>query len=352
MEHWKDLLLKNATSYPCKSRKTPVPPSLLLMFTPRWGHTKFYSIDGNYFYNENDMGNPYEVGILYFCTRYSWVICVDEYMEAFLFNPLTRAEIPLPPVTTISPRGKICLLSSGPTEFEKQSSTLYEKYALSSSPIDPDCMVVLRSSWNTLVIGHPGGVSWRKLPDNRLVYGYHDVIFHKGCICAVTCYGEISVWNNPSDMEVKPITIFSKLRKYTKGYLYHNYLVVTPSGDLLVLCRRDYGKDLPEDQIEKSDVLIFNVDLKRKKMKEMKSLGNYSIFLDCRGSICLSSSDVPSMKPNRIYFTHENWNGTSITGRHSDISVYSLEKRCLEGILCNADFGDMSAPTWFIPSFW
>ncbi|KAF6170066.1 hypothetical protein GIB67_031324 [Kingdonia uniflora] len=118
-----------------------------------------------------------------------------------------------------------------------------------------------------------------------------------------------------------------------------NYLIEF-CGDLLHLqvkwCYEDGGRI--------SGFKFFRLEQNNQTWSEVKSLGDYSLFLEFRGSISLLASDHPGVKPNCIYFLE-----------------YTNELLCVVFSLDNCSFEYFSVDTgcritvvslWVTPSLW
>ncbi|KAJ7958183.1 F-box protein [Quillaja saponaria] len=106
---------------------------------------------------------------------------------------------------------------------------------------------------------------------------------------------------------------------YCEDVIYHKgeeclrrYLVETPEGELLKVCRymewevdddEDEEGDYSHSHTLRFDVYMLNENSRR--WTQVRSLGNKALLLGYNRGICLSASKHPGFKANCIYFTDD-----------------------------------------------
>ncbi|KAJ7958114.1 F-box protein [Quillaja saponaria] len=234
--------------------------------------------------------------------------------EISLLNPTKKAQIQLPMLSTLT----------NPTDHrtEEWQSNVYsyiDRATISKNPSKSNDFVVVAifTDYRVLAFCKPGDKEWPTLTTQ----GDHceDVIYHKGEEC---------------------------LRRY---------LVETPEGELLKVCRYmewdDYYDDEEEDYSH-GHALRFGVYMlteNSRRWTKVRSLGSKALLLGYNRGICLSASKHLGFKANCIYSTDdffEGYNGKP-DGCH-DMGAYNLEDESIKRNLKKAP--KMSTPCIWVES--
>ncbi|CAD6253352.1 unnamed protein product [Miscanthus lutarioriparius] len=287
---------------------------------------------------------------------HGWLVTADEASDLHLLNPVTCAQVALPPITAIhhvrsgtDEQGDPAYfvyenlpeynysthrfeVDTEPTILEpvdRSHEWMYYRVVLSASPSAGRACVVL------LLHMPQGEVSFARLGDDRWTwvapgddtglpsrYGYRDAmysatdgLFYLLRLDASMCSLDL---NGPSPVARKILDSLPKSVDPTK------YLVQTPAGDILQVWRsRDYvdsqiPAEFPPDYVDDSiggrdpclelntfEMQLYKVDLHGHKVELIKSLPEFALFLGCSGSLCLPVKDFPGLKANCAYMTDD-----------------------------------------------
>ncbi|KAK9291312.1 hypothetical protein L1049_019257 [Liquidambar formosana] len=131
---------------------------------------------------------------------------------------------------------------------------------------------------------------------------------------------------------------------------FQQYLVETPDGELLKVCRHmEWDDDSDDDEDTHYHTLQFVVlklDEKNKRWIRVKSLGDKALFLGYNRAICLSALECPEFKANCIYFTDDFFEGYH---EHPlgcyDAGVFNLKDGIIKRFYQNPTF-------WAEPCIW
>ncbi|KAF2911490.1 hypothetical protein DAI22_11g183800 [Oryza sativa Japonica Group] len=302
-------------------------------------------------------------------SAHGWLATADERSDLHLVNPLTGAQVALPPVTALhnaesflDEQGSLMynlyeareeleeFLSPDPAVYRAQKLRmfLYHRVILSCSPSAGRSCIVL------LVHKPDGMISFARLGDERWTHinratsngslkrdiGYTDALYNKndglfyllsfdGSICTLDLSG-----SNPVARHI--------MRKKTIWDNPSKYIVLAPWGDLLEVWRlRETeetdeipdnasldGDSEPDDEIpddvaldgdsepdepdeDRSDrwfteeIMLYKVDIDKQKFVKMRSIGDHALFLGFNSVVCLPTKDFPMLKPDCAYLSDE-----------------------------------------------
>lgn len=337
---------------------------------------------------------------------HGWLVTADEVSDLHLLNPVTGAQIALPPITAIhhvrsgtDEEGNPAYLvyenlqqyshctgqffvDTEPTildPLDRAHEYMYYRVVLSASPSAGRACVVL------LLHMPQGEVSFARLGDDRWTwvaadadkvlpsrYGYRDAMYsaadglfyllrYDASICSLDL-------NGPSPVACK---IFKHVPKSAQP---NKCLVQTPAGDILQVWRfRDYVHsatpvDLPPDflddqevqgpclELRTTDLQLYKVDIHGQRMELIESLPDYALFIGFNGSMCLPVKDFPGLKSNCVYVTddsEEYVNAWKYNRR--DIGIWSIEEKRMSKLvdesLAMYPWLNWPSPIWIKPSF-
>ncbi|XP_051228775.1 uncharacterized protein [Lolium perenne] len=116
------------------------------------------------------------------------------------------------------------------------------------------------------------------------------------------------------------------------------------------------GIDLPHrltDEVTTNEILVFKVDKERKKLVELKDIGDHALFIGRNSAVCLPIKDYQVFEPNCIYLTDDCINFGPILRK--DLGIWNIKKRSMQKL------GDvwpnlhpwlhLPAPIWIMPRF-
>ncbi|KAM7524027.1 hypothetical protein LguiA_013929 [Lonicera macranthoides] len=327
---------------------------------------KFYKLD-----------LPEAQGKLYKGCSYGWLATIGDNMpigrcissnspDIHLINPLTRAQIQLPPRYTfadvtgyiadrvgeeyaiLQPRS-MALPVSYYASAELVNSVWMRKVVLSSAPSNEDCLVVA-------IYGEHGDLAWCKCNDKEWkslhwVAEYNDIIFYNGKLHALNCNEELLVFE-----DICSDPNFRKIAELPRSVSSEGlYLVECTDGGLVMVMQfvKESGE---EDSLTEKTYMfkVYKLDSINSTWVEVKDIGDDILFVGLNTSFSISSRDFPGFKGNSIYYT-DYWL-TAFTSRRekhacSDIGVFNLEDQSFEllpGFKCNPKFL-WPPPVWVMP---
>ncbi|GKV43189.1 hypothetical protein SLEP1_g50511 [Rubroshorea leprosula] len=270
-----------------------------------------------------------------------WLVILDLSPDIILLNPLSRAKVHLPPLSTF-PKVTGFNYSHISNEYELQCpyrirynrslqymrDCFIKKVVLSSSPSkDPNfvAMAIINETMD-LAYCRSGSDSW------SIIEAAHsfseDVIYFQGLFYAVNIDGEIAVCDvSGASPQVSFIRTWPLLA--VGGDI--RYLV--GSGDELFLITRHLALEFDDTGLyghnsgyrtRKFDV--FRLDWSVLVWKEVRSLGDEALYIGGNSSLSLQASDFPGCVGNRIYYTDDysenNFHDGACTG--DDMGIYNL----------------------------
>ncbi|KAJ1276110.1 hypothetical protein BS78_05G189000 [Paspalum vaginatum] len=274
---------------------------------------------------------------------HGWLVTADEASDRHLLNPVTGAQVAVPPITTIHH------VMSGTDEQDDPAYLVYEDlpefdYAQHQFYVDAEATVldplhrayeymfyrvVLSASPSAgpacvvLLLHMPQGeVSFVRLGDDRWTwaapgadtglpsrYGYRDALYSAADGLFYVVWYDASMCsldlNGPSPVACK---ILNSVLNSTPP---NKCLVQTPAGDILQVWRlRDYiDSPTPADpymELRTLDLQLYKVDLDKQRVQLIESLPDYALFLGFNGSMCLPVKDFPGLKPSYVYVADDS----------------------------------------------
>ncbi|XP_062182998.1 uncharacterized protein LOC133887097 [Phragmites australis] len=323
-----------------------------------------------------------------------WLVTADEASDLHLLNPVTRAQVALPPITALyhvksftdelgdpvynehgDPMYKVyenllndqCKIDLEPTILDAPDAyCMYYRVVLSASPsAGRACIVLLLhmphgeisfarlgdERWTVVKRSDDTGLPWRFFYTDAMyndVDGLFYLLRHDGTMISLELNGPSPVARQILSSAPKPVSS-------TK------YLVQTPSGDILQVWRVGDYDDLPpgyedEKEFNTTDLQLYKVDLDHGKVEMIKSLPDYVLFLGYNGSMCLPVKDFPGLKSNCAYITadFEEYVDVSKSNRR-EIGIWSMKEKSMSSLVDVSQFTcpwlNWPSPIWIKPSF-
>jgi hypothetical protein len=263
-------------------------------------------------------------------SSHGWLITADERSNLIFVNPVTRAEIAMPPPETMN-NVRLRYTEEGvldgydilymdlisrdfyTDETEPYDVTLeegrfyfYERVVLSCDPSSENC-IVLRVHYpdNYLSYARVGDPEWTWINANKDCRRYQDILYSNsdGLFYGVRGMGEIDSINlNGPSAEVKPI--FKPIISYQA---HSRYIVRAPWGDFLQIWRHDRYTYKENGKMERvaAKFFVYKVDFVEQKLVETDSLQDHALFIGFNSSFLLPLKDFPTLIPNSIYHTDD-----------------------------------------------
>ncbi|KAF8656421.1 hypothetical protein HU200_060691 [Digitaria exilis] len=206
------------------------------------GHDRCSSVVTCNLYHPVDVNKSYAVsfpkGCFVLCCgpSHGWLILANDLSNLVLYNPVTLAMIPLPPVTDFTCVEVTCggySLKGNFFEADRFGMWFYQKAVLSCSPSKGGVYSVMLihndSSWLSFV--QAGQDKWQVVSTLRRGQRYLDCAYHKGRFYSVTLDGTVEKWNFDGGNE--PTRDVVVVGMPLPGRIVSRHLVSTPWGDLL-----------------------------------------------------------------------------------------------------------------------
>ncbi|WCJ44298.1 hypothetical protein M5689_024973 [Euphorbia peplus] len=278
-----------------------LPFLLLPYYQDHPGHRGFYNISNDKTYS---LKLPKASEKRCCGSSHGWLIMVEDTPSVFLLNPLTRAKIELPSLSTFPtfPTDLVYLNSRNLNENyimrEKLHirDTFIVKAVLSADPsTTKDFIVAVIYGFNeNLAYCKWNNTEWKIVDTPRR---YKDILFREGKLHTVDQTGAISVFNE----ELNSMIRVSDLPPVNPRIGYRQWYIAScnEEKELLVIAR--YRKVVPgyEYKTERFEVYRLGEDGWRK----MESLGEkMMLFLGTNSSLCIS---VNNCEGNCIYFSDD-----------------------------------------------
>ncbi|PIA45712.1 hypothetical protein AQUCO_01600150v1 [Aquilegia coerulea] len=267
----------------------------------------------------------------------NWLITVNTELEINIFNPFSRTQFHLPSQSTLPDQYLFEFSDGEDDEFTQEDYTgrFLTKVVLSSpsayinSKLDDVVAIACYGTKKRLAIARPGDESWTTIKSADILVD--DVIFFKDRFYFVNRVGRVAYY----DISCNPIVAT-------------HYYLVEWMGELLMVC-----KYFTEDELyyntREFRVFKFNFDIK--EWEEIKSLGQYSLFLGFNTSVSLLASDSSTFRCDCIYFTDDYMMGYIGTGTEggSDMGVCDLKDGTIKPHYAGISTSLYSPPLWIIP---
>ncbi|KAE8674607.1 protein GDAP2-like protein [Hibiscus syriacus] len=304
--------------------KTPfhLPPQLpWLMLPPSQSHQclrAFYDLSANKlrFLSVPESSNPNR---RHCGSSHGWLVILDESPSVLLLNPLSRAKLHLPP------------LSSFPNVHSFSYSHVGKEYSLLSPSGDRYTLAILNQT-GELAYCRNGDDSWRFIPGTQSYS--EDVIYCKGLFYAVNKQGGIVICDVHHD---SPRVSFVQMWTQLSGDM--QYLII--SGDELLLVTRhldlefNFEPDQPYLVYRTKRYQVSRLVWSGPYWERVKSLHDKMVFIGENSSLSLSAKDFTGCMGDCIYFTDDysesNYDGAF--GEH-DIGIYKLWDGSIEPLPC------------------
>ncbi|CAO2149475.1 unnamed protein product [Urochloa humidicola] len=265
---------------------------------------------------------------------HGWIIAADEDSNLQAVNPLTGAQVDLPPATTlhnVEPSSDGYNLSGGEDHIQVSRRQLriqyYYRAYLSCSPSAGAACTVL------LVHRPEGKISFARVGDGRWThirtasllppgYGYYSAAYNDndGLFYLLNC--DHSVYT--LDLNAAPVVSAAAIRKIAEGvtgmfdpiaddtrYAQWGDIVLTPWGDILLVWRCKDSRRLsspvhipagfenevprPYHETYTEEVLIYKAAVNGQELVKIGSSGlrEHALFLGFNASMCLSTKEFP-----------------------------------------------------------
>ncbi|KAJ6849155.1 uncharacterized protein M6B38_270755 [Iris pallida] len=337
-------------------------PWLLLPYNPAAPIRSFYSLSTARTYSF-DCGAAV-VGRVVCGSSFGWLVLIASDSVISLWNPVTKATMALPPPTGFpsylgpeAPRLLAKLKNRDVDEhcFPRALYCIRRGYpcrvSLSSSPADPDCVVlVILSLSSTFAYCRIGDRDWT-IRETNLPHHVNSVVLHDGRFYVLDCFGAgvILDVDDPSARSDIPFscgclplfgTFIAKVADDNELYMVHSYMGVLD--------------DDPDEEYHRVDVFkLVNWEEEGYRWGKIDSVGDLAFFLSGNHASVVRATDCPRSRRDHVYFSEEDWGYVEFLKKDGhDICVYDINRgrfqRLPRQTKVVSDFS--RSPTWVMPS--
>lgn len=255
-----------------------------------------------------------------------WLVILHESLDLCLVNPLTGAQVHLPPFSTLH-------------DFEDRSYKYVNKVVLANIPaaVDGYVAVAIYNFWQSLAYARPGNAVWTPLyilPKGSYI---EDIVYHTDKFFVLCSDGQLHSFRPLGPYLEASLFMKSSIGQGHNRYLsdYSSFLVSSCSGDLLHVKAAIMTREIR--------VMRFESDIDSCWV-ETKDLGDQSLFLDSKYAMSVSASDIPQLKRNCIFTISES------SDYIGNVTAFDIEKQvtwpCLPLNISYRFF----RPIWIMPS--
>ncbi|KAM0890997.1 hypothetical protein ACQ4PT_026674 [Festuca glaucescens] len=357
-------------------------------------------------------GPPHDKrGFVFSCN--GWVFAADEVGNPYLFNPMTGVQSTLPPVKTIMCREENFYNDDGEhlivediedgvsrTHVIRARHSEYVRVAISPAAEVGACTVLMvHEPCRRLSFARPGDKRWTLLSDDiphvsNVLYNANDGLFY-----ILHTRGSISTL----DLSGPSPSMATIMDHVTTRWMAQLYLALTPSGELLQVWRMQEHIDIPlkarctrqdvreraiqnciefadedgsdklnlernsddeedglsevdtDERVSTTELLVFKVDIDRKKLVEIRDIGDQALFLGFNAAVCLPIKDLSPFEPNSAYLTDDGTAYGSGPMSRKDLCIWNIKKRSMQNLVDAwpnlHSWLDLPAPIWITPRF-
>ncbi|XP_070021712.1 F-box protein At2g26160-like [Nicotiana sylvestris] len=275
-------------------------------------------------------------------SSHGWLVTLGANFDMHLLNPLSGVQILLPPLNKC--QNLNTLICTG----KSFRDSFVSKVILSASPSSSDCVIFALYSDNwKMAFAKPGDVAWTPLSSIR---GHvDDAICHDGKFYAIDTFGEVLIWDF-AGFFLKKIA-FTPSRDMDNLVYVTTYLVEL-EGQIYAVMRLLFDTRITDTPcLSTWSFKIYKLDVYNEKWEEVKSLGDWSIFVGSNHSFSISCCAYPECESNCIFFT-DDFSGVYYNAVHGyDMGTYNIQNGGIQPLIQeNVSAFAFSQPLWIIPS--
>ncbi|TVT98505.1 hypothetical protein EJB05_56188, partial [Eragrostis curvula] len=312
-----------------------------------------------------------------FPTRYvmgsshGWLATADERSDLLLVNPVTRAQVRLPPIgtlTNVTCRVRRGVLRSyrvhninfdGFQSFKPDEGRIrfYEKVVWSSNPTSGNCIVmIIHAPKNIISFARVGDTRWSLLHVDRLTCQDYEDFFYNGedaLFYAIRSNSEVHTINLHGPFPTVKV-IFKAMVLPIHDY---KYIVRAPWADVLQVRWYD-DFDIDDDNDARTTMIaVYKMDFVEQKIVQVKDLRGYALFLGFNISFFfLPTEDCSVIKQNRIYHADDlidyDYTRNIYAPRPRHMVEVNLEDGSVNDVWPSPNsWSNWPPPVWLMPSF-
>ncbi|XVF33451.1 hypothetical protein REPUB_Repub17cG0169700 [Reevesia pubescens] len=291
-----------------EDKKINFPVCLMLAEKQNSDKRCFYNISGEIFI---DLELPEIRRSRCWGSPFGWLATSGLDLEIQLFNPLSRASLPLPPLRTFTHQQ-----DRPPEQLCKH---FISKLLLSSSPTSPDCIVLaIYSEFSLLAFAKPGDQAWIPIDATP---PFFDAICFNGNFFAARHTGQLFICEDLYGTHPKAVEFASQppIHPADMKYLFDLCGNLGMISRIVEPSETSQNNEDVEETFVTVEFEIYKLDMHTRSWEKIFLLGDRSLFLANCYTFSIVAADYPGCRPNCIYFT-DDYDG--FTGG-SDIGIYS-----------------------------
>ncbi|KAL7174395.1 hypothetical protein ACSBR2_033623 [Camellia fascicularis] len=307
----------------------------------------FFSIYTNKRYN---VTLPNMSGRRCWGSRYGWLLVLEFNRQFYLFNPLTRVRLDLPPKPIFTGEfdhdDRNNRSASVPGFVRK--ACVFRDEPVQGTTQDQFMVVAIGNVSGNLALARPGEQNWIQV---RTPFGrIESAAWCNGKLFIVLGTGTLLCCERDEFGRFEAKHFASQLEN---ARLWDNISLVEYRGDLLLVFR--YFSDENSKNWHKTKHFdVHKLDFETKEWIEMDDLGDCSLFIDADNSaMALCTLEVENCKRNCIYFVEKYWDKRSrYLGGH-DMGVFNMVDGWIEPYFisdASSLYVKHSNPIWVMPS--
>ncbi|TVU25100.1 hypothetical protein EJB05_27580, partial [Eragrostis curvula] len=323
-------------------------------------------------------------------SAHGWLATADEASNLLLVNPLTGAQLALPPVTALyhiesflDHGGSLMynVQDSGdlddpedPVQYPAQELRLflYHKVVISCSPSKGrDCIVLLlHQPDGQLSFVHLGDDRWTHITEDTLTWesGYRDALYNKedGLFYVLSFDGSML----PLDLSGPSPVARDIVPRQLPWADPVKDIVLTPWGDLLQVWRLKEIKqsstpvEVPVEVSHEVDdpykvsftreIFLYKVATDKQGLIKIGSIGDHALFLGFNSAVCLPTNDFPMLKADCAYVS-DAFDKEMCNDKHNlrDIGIWDFKSNTLHSlgeVQSLNPWLNWPSPIWLTPS--
>ncbi|EEF52795.1 conserved hypothetical protein [Ricinus communis] len=273
-------------------------------------------------------------------SSHGWLVMVEDTPSIFLLNPLTKARIELPSLSTFPyfPTEVVYENSRNINEYFNTKAklrireTYIRKAIVSEDPSTGNFAVMAIyktiNSTENIAFCKSGDATWFTIQETSQKIHYQDVMFHRGKFYAVDDKGRVSICitdiNPPSVIQVADPPPVPPLMGYKQWYL------ASLDEDLILAGRfRKYRGSGYEYQTHK--FMVYKLDASSSNWLELDGLGDMLSFLGWNCFHSISTQNYRNYSGNCIYFTDDKFIvGSDFPWEGHDYGIFNLDDKSVQ----------------------
>ncbi|GAB4854025.1 hypothetical protein Ancab_022607 [Ancistrocladus abbreviatus] len=315
----------------------PKLPWLMLIEKEIGDIREFYSPSSNRVY---ELCLPECQGRRCWGSPYGWLVTAGTDFQMHLLNPLTRAQILLPPLQKCR---NLNQLICGTREFRD----VFLNKAVISKQSSSDCFVIaIYLDYRKMAFVRLGDDSWTPLHCSS--QPIEDIVLFNDHFFAIDCSQNVLVFDSTGN-HVRTIEFTSPSSLDELDY-EAKYLLEL-KGEICIVVRYLYESRITDTPCWRTwGFSVFKLDLFTGKWTSVKCLDGCSLFVGNNSSFHVQASGCLGFRSNCIYFT-DDYSGLYDTASSYDMGIYSFEDHKIEPYPVEQDpYFVYSLPLWFKPA--